>query len=123
MTLPDPPAPIIRPAEYAFGDQVASAEEHLVGQVDQLLRTRFGKPVEAHLTAPAATDFAALRRWYAERARGWQPLPEVEGAAKAGRGQGFGFSHGDQAFVMVWLTRDAAEGANPVTILRYGKAG
>ncbi|MGY4397502.1 hypothetical protein ACVWZA_002696 [Sphingomonas sp. UYAg733] len=121
MTLPDPPAPIVRPAEYAFGDQVASAEEHLVGQIDQALRARFGKPAETHLTAPAGTDFAAVRHWYGERAQRWQPLPDVEGAARAGGGHGFGFTHGDQAFVMIWLTRHASAGANPVTILRYGK--
>jgi hypothetical protein len=123
MTLPDPPAPIVRPAEYAFGDHIASAEEHLVGQIDQSLRGRFDKPVEAHLSAPAETDFAAVRRWYGERAEGWQALPDVEAAARAGGGQGFGFARDGQAFVMLWLAPDAAKGASPVTILRYGKPG
>ena len=122
MTLPDPPAPIVRPAEYAFGDHVASVEEHLVGQVDQSLRSRFGKPAEAHLTAPAGTDFAAIRRWYGERAKEWQALPEIETVARAGGGQGFGFSRDGQAFVLLWLAPDAAKGMSPVTILRYGKA-
>ncbi len=79
MTLPDPPAPIVRPAEYAFGDHVANAEEHLVGQIDQSLRGRFDKPAEAHLAAPADTDFAAVRRWYGERAEGVAGIARCRG--------------------------------------------
>jgi hypothetical protein len=123
MTLPDPPAPIARPAEYAFGDHVASVEEKLVGQVDRSLRDRFGKPAEAHLTAPAGTDFAATRRWYEGQASGWQALPQVETVARAGGGQGFGFSRDGQAFVLLWLAPDTAKGLSPITILRYGKLG
>lgn len=121
MTLPDPPAPIARPAEYAFGDQVASVEEHLIGQVDQSLRGRFGKPIEEHLAAPAGTDFAAILHWYGERAKGWQALPEIEAVARVRGGRGFGFSRDGQAFVLLWLAPDTAKGASPVTILRYGK--
>jgi hypothetical protein len=118
MVLPDPPAPIERPAEYAFGDTVAAQEERLAGDVDRVLRTRFGKPIETHLTAPAGTDFAAISRWYGEKAQGWQPLPEVATMAKAGGGSGFGFAQGDHALVLLWLP--ALPGAShPVTLLRY----
>ncbi|WP_419814401.1 hypothetical protein [Glacieibacterium sp.] len=119
MTLPDPPAPLTRPAEYSFGDHVAAADERLAKRAGVALGNP-GRPREVHYVAPAGTDFDAIRQSYAARARdgGWAEARTLALTLRPGEG-GFGFTRGDQAFALVWLRAEAG-GATPVTVIRVG---
>lgn len=119
MSLPDPPAPVTRPADAPFGDSAAAADEKLSAEIDRMLRPRFGKPTEQHFAAPVDVDLAALERFYLGEADGWQPLPDVAAAAQAGGGAGFGFTKGRQAFVLL-IPGVAGGERRPVTVQRYG---
>ena len=102
MTLPDPPAPLTRPGEYAFGDDVAAADERLAQRAGAALGSHPGRPREVHYVAPAGTDFAKLRQFYAAQARegGWAEARSLGATLRPGEG-GFGFTRGDQAFTLV----------------------
>ena len=120
VPLPDPPAPVARPAEYPFGDAVASAENRAANRVAALLGPRFGRQQETHFAAPAGTDFSGLHRWYDERARaaGWRPLEELGGKLGPTE-QAFGYQRNGAAFVLLWLERGDG-GPVPVTVVRLG---
>lgn len=121
MTLPDPPAPLTRTAEYAWGDRVAAAEERMKTRVAAALAARFGRPRETLYTVRAGSDPAAVQSWYAERARdaGWTELPAIPSALRPGEG-GFGFAQGDRALAILWLTSKDG-GPTPVTVMRFGE--
>ncbi|AWB25753.1 hypothetical protein DA075_33515 [Methylobacterium currus] len=124
VTLPDPPAPIARPAEYAFGDVIASLDNRAAKAAQDALRPSFGRGIEVTLIAPASTNFTALARWYETRAQeaGWQPIADF--TARLGRGRhGFAYSRGERAFAMVWIDATAPDGSRPVTVIRLGWPG
>lgn len=122
MTLPDPPAPIAQPAEYAFGDAIASADNRAAAAAQDLLRPRFGGGQERNLVAPAGTDFAAITRWYDARAQeaGWEPVAGFADRLGSGR-HGFAYATGTRAFALVWIDQAAADGSRPVTTIRFGE--
>ena len=123
-TLPDPPAPIAKPAAYAFGDAIASLDTRAAGAAQDALRPTYGRGIEASFVAPASTDFAALARWYETHARdaGWRPIADF--AARLGRGRhGFAFVRGVRAFALIWIDATAPDGSRPVTVIRLGGPG
>lgn len=123
MTLPDPPAPITQPAEYAFGDAIAGADDRAAAAAQDLLRPRFGGGQERNLVAPAGTDFTTVARWYDARAQeaGWEPIADFAERLGSGR-RGFAYSSGTRAFALVWIDQAAPDGSRPVTTLRFGEA-
>lgn len=121
--LPDPPAPLSQPAEYAFGDRIAAADERLAARVADALGQKYGRPREARYVAPAVADLVTLQRFYAARARkgGWIETSAVAAALRPGEG-GFGFTQGDRALAIIWLESEKG-GATPVTVMRFGPQG
>ncbi|MBB5760154.1 hypothetical protein HNR00_004900 [Methylorubrum rhodinum] len=120
--LPDPPPPIVRPAEYAFGDTIAALDNRAAGSAQDLLRPTYGRGDELSLLAPAGTDFAVLARWYEARAQetGWRPVEDF--TARLGRGRhGIAYASGQQAFALIWIDATAADGSRPVTMIRFGE--
>lgn len=117
--LPDPPAPIERPAEYAFGDDVAAREERVLRRVTDALGAG-GRPRETRFVAPAGYDLAQLERFYAAQAEagGWAPVTALASALDRGAG-GVAYTRDGETVALVWL-RPEPGAAAPVTMLRFG---
>jgi len=124
--LPDPPAPLERPAEYAFGSSTraedANAERDASAIVARAVSGSKGKPRVRYWTAPEDFDLAGLRSTYDAQARagGWTAVERFGEQLGPGRA-GFAYVAGDRAFALIWLTRtEQLAGRVPVTVLRYG---
>lgn len=124
--LPDPPAPFFQPAENDLGtegyaeatDAVQSARD-LVAQAAPGLE---GRPDTVSWRAPAGSDPASLRDWYAQRAAaaGWKPVDGFGGRLRQ-NSDGFAFTAPGRAFALVWLKRPVGTtGERAIAVVRYG---
>lgn len=117
--FPDPPATLIQPDEYAWGDATASRDERMARHVTNRLGERFGQARELHYVAPDPQTVRYLEQWYLTRlGAGWTPL-DLAGTFGPGEA-GFGFARGDHAIVAAWL-QPQPDGRVPVTFFRYGQ--
>lgn len=120
VPMPAPPAPLIKPARYAFGDAISALDHRAAGVAWDLLRPQYGRGRERSFVAPKGTDFAALTRWYDARAarHGWRPVPDF--GARLGRERhGLAYAGGGRAFALTWIDRTAPDGSRPVTVARF----
>lgn len=116
---PDPPGSLTLPAEYAWGDAVASRDERLARHITGRLGERFGQARETHYVASDIAAVRALDGWYRDRlGEDWRPAP-LDGVFGPGEA-GFGFARGDDALVVAWLGAQA-DGRVPVTVFRFGE--
>lgn len=124
--LPDPPAPLERPAEYGFGSSTRAADTNaernanaIVARAEPGLK---GRPQVRYWTAPNDFDPAGLRSTYDDKARagGWTPVGRFGEQLGPGR-SGFAYTAQGRGFALIWLTR-TEQPANriPVTVIRYG---
>lgn len=117
--VPEPPGWLERPAEYAWGDTVASADNRLARHVHGALRRTYGRPSETHYVARNAAALRGLKDWYAARiGDGWTPLP----LPFLPPDRGFGFTDGRRALVFAWLPPQD-DGGIPITLFRFDAAG
>jgi len=121
MPVPAPPSTLTYPDEYAFGDIVGAADQTLQGHVIDQLQPQFGRPSVMRYTAPADTDFAALKSHYAQAAAkaGWQPVESLGKGLPAGE-QAFGFEREGAAFAVAWLAPRGDTPLVPVNVIRFG---
>lgn len=118
--MPSPPAALVQPAEYAWGDAIGARDERMARHVIGGLEPRFGHADEAHYVAEA-TALGGLQRDYAARlGEGWTvlPLTSVLGPGE----QGFGFVRDQRALVVAWLPTQP-DGRVPVTTFTFGEKG
>jgi len=124
--LPDPPAPLERPAEYSFGSSTraedADAEREANALVARTVPQLKAKPRVRYWTAPQGFDPAGLQDRYDAQAKsgGWTRVERFGEQLGPGRG-GFAYTARDRGFALIWLTRtEQPTGRVPVTVIRYG---
>lgn len=121
MSVPNPPATLTLPAEYAFGDTIGAADAAAIAHVIDSLQPHFGHPKVTRYTAPRETDFTALRAHYDVQAiaAGWQPMPYV-GRGLPANEQAIGYQADGTAFAVVWLAPRVDSPITPVNVIRFG---
>lgn len=113
--IPDPPATLRQPAEYAWGDVVASADNRLAGHVVALVACGARPSSEIHYVGADDGAVADLQRWYRDRlGSDWRPQQLAFSPGEAG----FGFANGGQRFVVAWLPQGTNR-QTPVTLFQF----